>query len=141
MNKLFLVLALLFALSACSVGKKCTYTQDGTKISSWIWFYGSDKPIDLDKNNCNQMNEKLITALLAILLALGGWTLQRTFSLSQDMVLIKTKVEMIEDEVSNFKDSKGKKKRKKKKKQGDQMDEIFSVLYNYRFVFSCYCWV
>ena len=31
MNKLFLVLALLFALSACSVGKKCTYTQDGTK--------------------------------------------------------------------------------------------------------------
>ena len=54
MNKLFLVLALLFALSACSVGKKCTYTQEGTKISSWIWFYGSDKPIDLDKNNCTQ---------------------------------------------------------------------------------------
>jgi len=52
MNKLFLVLALLFALSACSVGKKCTYTQDGTKISSWVWFYG-DKPIDLDKNNCS----------------------------------------------------------------------------------------
>ena len=54
MNKLFLVLALLFALSACSVGKKCTYTQDGTKISSWVWFYGGDKPIDLDKNNCTQ---------------------------------------------------------------------------------------
>jgi hypothetical protein len=63
------------------------------------------------------MNEKLITALLAILLALGGWTLQRTFSLSQDMVLIKTKVEIIEDEVQNFKASKGKKKRKKKNKQ------------------------
>ncbi len=61
------------------------------------------------------MNEKLITALLAILLALGGWTLQRTFSLSQDMVLIKTKVEIIEDEVQNFKNFKGKKKRKKKK--------------------------
>ena len=65
------------------------------------------------------MNDKLITALLAILLALGGWTLQRTFSLSQDMVLIKTKVEMIDDEISNFKNSKGKKKRKKKRKQGD----------------------
>jgi hypothetical protein len=52
MNKLFLVLALLFALSACSVGKKCTYTQDGTKISSYVWFYG-EKPIDLDKNNCS----------------------------------------------------------------------------------------
>ena len=65
------------------------------------------------------MNEKLITALLAILLALGGWTLQRTFSLSQDMVLIKAKIEVIEDEVQNFKNSKGKKKRKKNKGQGN----------------------
>ena len=65
------------------------------------------------------MNDKLITALLAILLALGGWTLQRTFSLSQDMVLIKTKVEMIEDEIQQFKSLKGKKSRKKKKKQGN----------------------
>ena len=63
------------------------------------------------------MNDKLITALLAILLALGGWTLQRTFSLSQDMVLIKTKVEMIDDEVQRSKNFKNKKKRKKKKKQ------------------------
>ena len=53
MNKLFLVLALLFALSACSVGKKCTYTQEGTKISSWVWIYTDGKPIDLDKTNCN----------------------------------------------------------------------------------------
>ena len=53
MNKIYLVLALLFALSACSVGKKCTYTQDGTKLSSYVWFYNGDKPIDLDKNNCN----------------------------------------------------------------------------------------
>ena len=65
------------------------------------------------------MNEKLITALLAILLALGGWTLQRTFSLSQDMVLIKTKVEIIEDEVQNFKKFSKKKKRKKNKGTGN----------------------
>jgi len=65
------------------------------------------------------VNEKLITALLAILLALGGWTLQRTFSLSQDMVLIKAKIEVIENEIQNFKDSKGKKNRKRKKKQQD----------------------
>jgi len=65
------------------------------------------------------MNEKLITALLAILLALGGWTLQRTFSLSQDMVLIKAKIEVIENEVQSFKDIKGKKKRKRKKEQGN----------------------
>ena len=63
------------------------------------------------------MNDKLITALLAILLALGGWTLQRTFSLSQDMVLIKAKIEVVENEIQNFKDSKGKKNRKRKKKQ------------------------
>ncbi len=65
------------------------------------------------------MNDKLITALLAILLALGGWTLQRTFSLSQDMVLIKAKIEVIENEIQSFKDSKGKKNRKKKKKQNN----------------------
>jgi len=53
MNKFYLVLALLFALSACSVGKKCTYTQDGTKLSSWVWITTDGKPIDLDKNNCN----------------------------------------------------------------------------------------
>ena len=59
MNKLYLVLALLFALSACSVGNKCTYTQDGTKLSSYVWFYSGDKPIDLDKNNCNQDERKI----------------------------------------------------------------------------------
>ena len=65
------------------------------------------------------MNDKLITALLAIVLALGGWSLQRSFSLSQDMVVIKMKIEVIQNEISNFKDLKGKKHRKKKKKQND----------------------
>ena len=45
------------------------------------------------------MNDKLITALLAVLLALGGWTLSRTFSLSQDMVLIKEQVSDIEQDL------------------------------------------
>ena len=44
---------LLFTLSACSIGKKCTYTQEGTKISSWVWFHSDGKPVDLDKSNCN----------------------------------------------------------------------------------------
>jgi uncharacterized membrane protein YhaH (DUF805 family) len=65
------------------------------------------------------MNDKLITALLAIVLALGGWSLQRSFSLSQDMVVIKMKIEVIQNEISNFKNFKGKKSRKKKKKQDD----------------------
>ena len=51
MNKLYLVLALLFALSACSVGKKCVVTDEGNVVSSYVWFY-NDKPAELDKMNC-----------------------------------------------------------------------------------------
>ena len=51
MNKLFLILALV-ALSSCSLGQKCTYTQDGTKISSYVWFT-KEVPVDLSKQNCN----------------------------------------------------------------------------------------
>ena len=58
------------------------------------------------------MNEKLITALLAILLALGGLTLSRTFSLSTDMVLIKEKVSSMEEKIDAFKVKKKKKKKK-----------------------------
>ena len=65
------------------------------------------------------VNDKLITALLAIVLALGGWSLQRSFSLSQDMVVIKMKIEVIQNEIQNFKALKGKKNRKKKKGQGN----------------------
>jgi hypothetical protein len=65
------------------------------------------------------MNDKLITALLAIVLALGGWSLQRSFSLSQDMVVIKMKIEVIQNEIQNFKALKGKKKNKRKNKQND----------------------
>jgi hypothetical protein len=50
MNKIFLILA-LFALSACSVGKKCVVTDEGNVISSYVWFY-NDKPAELDKMNC-----------------------------------------------------------------------------------------
>ena len=58
------------------------------------------------------MTDKVITALLAVLLALGGWTLSRTFDLSQDMVLIKEQVSNIEQDIKHNK----KKLRKKKKK-------------------------
>ena len=58
------------------------------------------------------MNEKLITALLAILLALGGWNLSQTFSLSKQMVLVQEKVNNIEENIQKF----SKKKPKKKKK-------------------------
>ena len=66
------------------------------------------------------MNDKIITALLAILIALGGWTLSRTFSLSQDMVLIKEKVSNIEETIDKIKQKPKKKKNKKKKKKKKQ---------------------
>ena len=62
------------------------------------------------------MNDKLITALLAILLALGGWNLSQTFSLSNQMVLVKEKVNNIEENLEKFSEKKPLKKKKKKKK-------------------------
>ena len=58
------------------------------------------------------MNDKLITALLAVLLALGGWTLSRTFDLSQDMVLIKAQVSAIERNLEQTKKKQRKKQRR-----------------------------
>ena len=58
------------------------------------------------------MENKIITFLLAILLALGGWNLSQTFKLSNDMVLVKEKISNIEDKVSKFKPNKKKKKKK-----------------------------
>ncbi len=54
MNKIYLVLALLFTLSACSVGNKCLYTDEGTRVSSWVWFFNGEKPAEIDKLNCNK---------------------------------------------------------------------------------------
>ena len=51
MNKIYLIGALFFALSACSVGKKCVVTDEGNVVSSYVWFY-KDKPAELDKMNC-----------------------------------------------------------------------------------------
>jgi hypothetical protein len=69
-------------------------------------------------------NDKIITALLAILIALGGWTLSRTFSLSQDMVLVKEKISQIEQQLDEaawnaVPDNKKKRKKKRKKKKQD----------------------
>ena len=54
MKNILLLIIISVLLSGCFVseGKKCTYTQEGTRISSLVWFY-KDKPADLDKINCN----------------------------------------------------------------------------------------
>jgi hypothetical protein len=59
------------------------------------------------------MENKIVTALLAILLALGGWNLSQTFKLSNDMVLVKEKISNIEDKINKFKPKKKKKKKNK----------------------------
>ena len=51
-NKFYLVIALLFALSACSAGKKCAVTDEGNVISSYVWFFKDGKPAEIDKMNC-----------------------------------------------------------------------------------------
>ena len=71
------------------------------------------------------INDKIITALLAILIALGGWTLSRTFSLSQDMVLVKEKISQVEKQLdeavwNTLPDAQKNKKRKKKRKKKKQ---------------------
>ena len=60
------------------------------------------------------INDKLITALLAILLALGGWNLSQTFKQSNDMTEIKIKVEQVEKTINK---SLKKNRKNKKKKQ------------------------
>ena len=62
------------------------------------------------------MNDKIITALLAILIALSGWSLTTTVGLKSDVAVLKEKVSGIENEIQNSKAFKGKKNRKKKNK-------------------------
>ena len=49
------------------------------------------------------MNDKIITALLAILIALSGWSLTTTVGLKSDVAVLKEKVSGVENEVQNFK--------------------------------------
>ena len=67
------------------------------------------------KKKIQLMNDKLVTALLAILLALGGWNLSQTFKLSNDMIEVIVKVNHIEKVLG-----KSLKKKKKKKNSNAQ---------------------
>ena len=60
------------------------------------------------------MNDKIITALLAILIALSGWSLTTTVGLKSDVAVIKEKVSGIEHEIQDIKVLKKKKNRNKK---------------------------
>jgi uncharacterized membrane protein len=66
------------------------------------------------------MNDKIITALLAILIALSGWSLSTTVGLKSDVAVLKEKVSKVEKDMEeavwNTLDTNKKKKKKKKKK-------------------------
>ena len=67
------------------------------------------------------MNDKIITTLLAILIALSGWSLSTTVGLKSDVAVLKEKVSKmekdIEEAVWNSIDLNKKKKKKKNKKK------------------------
>ena len=50
------------------------------------------------------MMEKILTLLVGLLIALGGWSLSRTFELSTSQAILETKVEKLEFEVRNTED-------------------------------------
>ena len=45
------------------------------------------------------MNDKIITALLAILIALSGWSLSTTVGLKSDVAVLKEKVSKVEKDM------------------------------------------
>jgi len=45
------------------------------------------------------MMEKILTLLVGLLIALGGWSLSRTFELSTSQAVLKNKVEKLEMQV------------------------------------------
>jgi len=59
------------------------------------------------------MDNKIIAAALACIIALSGWSLTTTVGLKTDVALLKQQVEEIEKKVSKFKPNKKKKKKKK----------------------------
>ena len=58
------------------------------------------------------MDNKIIAAALACIIALSGWSLTTTVGLKTDVALLKEKVNQIEDKDSKFKPNKKKKKKK-----------------------------
>ena len=45
------------------------------------------------------MYDKIITTLLAVLIIIGVWTLSRTFSISQNMEMVKEKVSKMDKQL------------------------------------------
>ena len=58
------------------------------------------------------MMEKILTLLVGLLIALGGWSLSRTFELSTSQAVLEDKVERLEFEIRTM---------------DDKMEEMFNM--------------
>ena len=75
------------------------------------------------------MIEKLMTLLVGILLALAGWSLQRTFSLSTTQAVLEKQVEQLEFDLTNA-EEKIDKKMDSDEEIMDQHKKLFEALGN-----------
>jgi hypothetical protein len=73
------------------------------------------------------MAEKIMTLLVGILVALGGWTLTRTFNLSTDLVVSQEKVQRLELQVMKLQEQMYTVK-DKEKEIIDQHKKLFDIL-------------
>ena len=60
------------------------------------------------------INDKIITALLAILIALSGWSLTTTVGLKSDVAVLKEKVSGVENEIQDFKNFRARRNARKR---------------------------
>jgi len=73
------------------------------------------------------MNDKIITLLVGVLIALGGWTLTRTFDLSTNQVVSQEKVQKLELQVTKLTEQMDKVK-DKEEEIIEQHKKLFEVL-------------
>ena len=75
------------------------------------------------------MMEKILTLLVGLLIALGGWSLSRTFELSTGQAVLEDKVERIEMQL-NLMDQKMDEMFDMDEEIMDQHEELFKKLQN-----------
>ncbi len=71
------------------------------------------------------MSDKLITGLLAILIALSGWSLSTTVGLKSDVAVLNEKVSKLEKDVEEIGwNTFDKDKKKKKEEEKEEKEEV-----------------
>ena len=81
------------------------------------------------------MMEKILTLLVGLLIALGGWSLSRTFELSTGQVVLEDKVERLEMQL-NLIDQKMDEMFDMDEEIMEQHEKLFKKLQNYNTGYS-----